>query len=163
MHKRTLAFLVLVMATLLVVPTTVSAQTDDTSADATVAGRGWLKARGTGTAEVEMAGFMRLRIDGDVTIVDHAGDLRATVRADGADPRRQQVGESGDIVLTDFEGVVKLKGSHFEVVADGAMVIKAKGKGVATLTGDGVFRTRRGPWRTWDGAALQIGEGLQPA
>ena len=160
MRKRTATALVLALAFVLALPAAAMAQSEASSSDATVAGRGWLKARGTGTAEVEMAGFMRLRLGGDVVIVDHAGDLKVTVRGQGIDARRQQTDADGRIVLSNFDGVIKLKGSHFEVAAEGQMVIKAKGMGKATLTGEGVFRTRRGPWRTWNGNVLPIGAGL---
>ncbi|MDH3705318.1 MAG: hypothetical protein OES57_04590 [Acidimicrobiia bacterium] len=161
MSKRTIAFLVVVLTAVLAVPTAALAQTAESSSDVTLAGRGWLKARGTGTAHIEMGGFQRLRLKGDVTIVDHAGDLRVTVRGQGQDAQRAQADDAGRVVLTDFDGLVKLKGTHFEVEAGGAMVIKAKGHGVAELDGNGVFRTRRGPWRTWDGRVLQIGSGLE--
>jgi len=160
MSKRTITFLGVVLAAMLAVPAAAMAQTDESASDVTLAGRGWLKARGTGTAHIEMGGFLRLRLEGDVTIVDHAGDLRVTVRGQSEDARRAQADASGRVVLLDFDGVVKLKGSHFEIDADGSMVIKAKGHGVAELDGDGVFRTRRGPWRDWDGRPLAIGAGL---
>ncbi len=120
--------------------------------EATVAGSGWLAARGTGTATLDMGGWIKMRVQGDVTINDFDGNLEVRVASsesalDRADPRR-----GPEIVLEDFDGYLAARGDHFLLRADGSMKFKAHGHGFAYLEGEGVYKTRRGPVRWWDDA-----------
>jgi hypothetical protein len=108
-----------------------------------IAGRGWLACRGRGVAELDMGGTLRLQINGDVTIEDVAGDARVFIN----DREDDDTARTTDIVLTDFEGGIKVTGSHFVVVAKGTMRFGAVGHGFAHLDGKGVCKY--GPYRAW--------------
>ena len=113
--------------------------------DTTVSGRGWLAARGTGTITIEGGGWFKMQIDGDLTIEDLDGDAQFFVAGD------ELVPESGLLLLTEFDGVVAVRGSDLSIAAEGTVAMRAHGRGEATLIGDGVFRTRHGDPTVWDG------------
>ena len=73
MKMLTLGLLAVMLAGLFVLPATAIAQE---GGDVTVDGRGRLYAKGSGEVEISMGGHIRLRVDGDVSIVDNAGDMR---------------------------------------------------------------------------------------
>lgn len=126
--------------------------------DTTLSGSGFLKASGSGTVSIEMAGLLRMAAEGDVTIVDRAGDARVHIGAPGA---RSEAAEelTGDTTyeLTGFQGVIRVAGSDFTVDVDGFAAFHARGEGTATLSGEGVWKTRY-RWGFWsaDGAVLSI-------
>jgi hypothetical protein len=144
------SLLMLIMATMLglfALPGVASAQLEDPTA----AGRGALFAKGEGSVDIDMGGRLRMRLVGDVIITDHAGDLRVDIDGGaGLEPQRAQGGT--DIILDDFRGLVKVRGSDFTIHADGKVRrLVARGHGAAWLDGQGVYRTRQGDWTLWDG------------
>jgi len=155
MEKLSIRFAALLLTavcvSLLVAPGTASAQETD---DTTVEGRGWLAARGTGDVDITMGGEIRLRVEADVTIVDHAGDLQVRLRG-GSDSDATE--RTLDVTLTDYDGQINVRGSDFTVTVDGQASLRARGKGAATLIGEGVYRTRNGNPTVWDGF-VQIGK-----
>ena len=158
MKKVFVAVLMVILAGLFALPGVASAQVDDP----TVEGRGWLYAKGTGSVDIDMGGRIRMRLDGDVIITDHAGDLR--VELHGGAEQRQAEAESGtDIILNDFTGALRVRGSNFTVHADGDVMLNAHGRGSAWLEGDGVYKTRRGDRMVWDGMVAIGGTEVQPA
>lgn len=161
--RASLAILLAVLsllAALVVQPAVASAQPDD---DPTVAGRGALWARGDGDVDIEMQGRFTARIAGDVTIVDHAGDLTGHIRF-GRDARVGADEAIGDMTLTGFDGEMHLRGSDFSVtVTDGEVGLRAVGRGEATLTGEGLYRTRNGESMVWDGQVAIGDRQVQPA
>jgi hypothetical protein len=143
--KKTIALVIL--AALLVVALSTTALAQD---EATVSGSGWLAARGTGTATLDMGGWIKMKINGDVTINDFAGNLAVRIASsetalNQAEPRR-----GPEIALEAFEGYLAVSGSHFLLRADGKMKFKAHGHGFAYLAGEGIYKTRRGYVRPWD-------------
>lgn len=119
------------------------------SSETTLSGAGWLKASGSGNVTLEMAGILRMAADGDVTIVDRAGDARVHIGAPGSrsETAEQLTGEP-TYELTNFQGVVGVAGSDFTVEVDGFAAFHARGEGTATLTGEGVWKTRY-RWGFW--------------
>jgi len=127
--------------------------------EATVSGRGWLAARGTGTATLDMGGWIKMKIDGNVSINDFDGDLAVRIASSEASLDQAESRFGPEIVLEEFEGYLAARGSHFLLRAEGTMKFKAHGHGFAYLVGEGAYKTRRGPVRTWDDAT----EGLDLA
>jgi hypothetical protein len=149
--KKTIALVALVA--LLLVALSAMALAQD---EATVSGTGWLAARGTGTATLDMGGWIKMKIDGDVTVDDFEGDLAVRIASsenalDQAESRR-----GPEIVLEGFEGYLAVRGSHFLLRAAGTMKFKAHGHGFAYLVGEGIYKTRRGPVRPWDDATGRL-------
>lgn len=147
------------LASLVIHPAIASAQPDDP----TVEGRGALWARGDGDVAIEMHGRFTASVAGDVEIIDHAGDLTGRIRFDG-DARVGADEPIGDAILNGFDGQIHLRGSDFSViVTSGEVGLRAIGQGQATLTGDGLYRTRNGEKMAWDGL-VRIGDPqVQPA
>ena len=155
--KLVVGLLFAMLAGLLALPGTAQAQDDG---DVTVEGRGWLYAKGTGDVDIDMGGKIRMRVAGDVTITDHAGDMRVTLRG-GSDATEEE--RSANVTLTDYRGVIKVRGTDFSVAVDGEVVLNAHGRGQAYLVGEGVYKTRHGDRMVWDGM-VQLGEPqVQPA
>ncbi|NNE73532.1 MAG: hypothetical protein HKN26_07710 [Acidimicrobiales bacterium] len=158
--------LVALLAVLLLVPATASAQevaeeSGDSNRLQTISGRGYLAAVGTGTMEVSMGGRLGMRIDGDIVITDHAGDLRVRVRNHNAESdRAEELTRTTTITLEGFRGQIGLKGSDFTIVAEGSGAFRARGAGTAYLDGEGKFRTRHRGWTPWvtGGFELQIAD-----
>jgi len=146
--RLALALAVVMVASMFALPGIAQAQAQDDSGDVTVEGRGWLYAKGTGDVDIDMGGRIRLRVDGNVTIVDHAGDMRVRLRghSDSAEEER-----TTNVTLTDFGGFINVRGSDFSVSVDGQVMLNARGRGQANLVGDGVYKTRRGDLTVWDG------------
>ncbi len=149
MRRRIITILAL-SASLLMVASLASAQETDAALDGVVLqGKGKLVAAGHGTAVLDMGGTLHLRISGNVTITDLAGNARIAIddglESDVAD-RASDRGTT--VVLENFTGTVKVRGRHFRVRAEGRMFLVAEGKGRAFLHGRGWWRTRtnRGTW-----------------
>jgi hypothetical protein len=149
--RRTIALIALVA--LLVVAASAVALAES---EATVAGRGWLVARGTGTATLDMGGWIKMKIDGDVTINDFDGDLSVRIASSEAALDEAEDRRGPEVVLRDFEGYLVVRGSHFLLKATGTMKFKAHGHGFAYLVGEGIYKTRRGLVRPWDEAAAGL-------
>ena len=158
MRKRLIAVLALVTGLMMVAsvavaqeaPSTVT-ETDlieETDANGTfIHGRGQLFARGTGHVVLNMGGTLRLRLNGSAVITDLAGDATIVVD-DGPETDFAAAGDGTKVVLTNFNGAVYVRGSHFKVNTRGNMAFLARGKGWAFLQGDGIWRTRHnsGTW-----------------
>lgn len=159
LKKLPIALAVLLLFATALLPATASAQAEHD--DPTVEGRGWLWAKGTGDVEIEMGGRIQAQLNGgDVKITDHAGDLRLFV-----DNREDELAraQSLEIELDDFVGGLEVRGSHFTIEMEGEMRFRAHGKGQAWLDGQGVYKTRRGPVRVWDGMVQIADPEVQPA
>ena len=135
------------------------AQTPDAGeSDTNLSGRGFLKASGSGTVSIEMGGVLRMAVDGDVTIVDVAGDARVQIADPGTrSESAEELTSDTTYELTNFQGVIRVAGSDFTVEVDGFTAFHARGEGEATLAGEGVWKTRK-QWGFWspDGAVLRI-------
>lgn len=132
-----------------------SAQADEATGDPTVEGRGWLGAKGSGSVEIDMGGRLRMHINGDVILTDHAGDMR--FQAHGGEERSAETAEAGlDVILNDFRGALRVQGSDFSILVDGEVKLLAHGRGQAWLEGTGVYKTRHGDVMVWDGM-VEIG------
>lgn len=155
--KLTIGLLAVMMAGLFALPATALAQE---GGEVTVEGRGRLHAKGTGEVDIDMGGHIRLRIDGNVTIVDNAGDMRVRLRGT-SDANEQE--RSTNVSLTDFRGFVTVNGTDFSVTLDGQVLLHAQGRGEAHLVGDGVYKTRSGDTTAWNGL-VELGDPqVQPA
>lgn len=118
--------------------------TDAVSGEVVLEGAGWLYARGTGEAILNMGGGVRMYLDGDIKIEDHAGDLQVWI--DGVVASMT----GADVELEGFQGRIRVRGSDFTLKAEGAMEFVAHGHGVAKLEGSGVYRTRHSRLHPWD-------------
>ena len=156
MSKRLTAVVVIVLV-VLVGGTVAHAQTGS-GTETTLSGKGYLKASGSGSVAIEMSGIITLAADGDVTIVDHSGDARVHIVAPGARAAgAEELGREPSYELRDFQGVVRVIGSDFAIDAEGFSALRARGRGSADLTGEGVWKTRAG-WGFWteDGVRLDL-------
>jgi hypothetical protein len=130
--------------------------------DPTVEGRGWLAAMGSGDVEIDMGGHLRMWVEGDVILTDRAGDMNFVVH--GSEEREAQNAEAGlDVILNDFRGVLRVRGSNFSITVDGEVFFLAHGRGEATLQGNGLYKTRYGNIRPWDGLVKIGGTAVEPA
>ena len=152
MRRRLSALLAALLAVIMVSGTATAAETDE--AGTTLEGRGKLVARGVGSVDLDGKGKVKLRITGDVTIVDHAGDATLWVRPWDRDAQR--LGDRAKLargesvyVLNDFRGVIWVRGSDFSLDANGKVrKLLAKGAGTVHLVGHGWWKTRHdeGRW-----------------
>lgn len=140
-----IAMLVAVLASVFALPSFADAQE---AGEVTVEGSGWLYAVGTGNVDITMGGRLRLHVDGDVTVIDNAGDMRVRLRGASASDEEER---STNVSLTDFRGFVNVRGSDFTVMVDGRVVLNAHGRGQAALFGAGTYKTRHGDRTAWDG------------
>lgn len=154
-----LAIAALAMAAIAIVPATASAE--PAPDDPTVEGRGALRARGTGTADLHMAGRLVANVNGDVSIVDHAGDLRLRLGSGDAANRVDDGQPTYD--FENFDGRLVARGSDFSIVIDGEIRFRARGRGEAFLDGEGVYKTRRGERMLWDGMVVIGDPQVEPA
>jgi hypothetical protein len=148
MKKWTIVGPAAILATLAVVPAASAAEAPD-EARITLEGRGLLQAGGMGQVEISGAGQVRLVVNGDVTIVDHAGDARIWGRGVPA-------ADDTALTLVGFRGVVRIIGSDFTLEAEGRVLLGAAGHGTAVLEGTGWYRVRHDGWGRWsdDGTAV---------
>lgn len=150
--RLALGLAIVMLASVFVIPGIAEAQDD--SGEVTVEGRGWLYAKGTGDVDVDMGGRIRLRVDGNVTIIDHAGDMRVRLRGHSESDEEER---TTNVTLTDFGGFINVRGSDFSVSVDGQVLLNAHGRGQANLVGDGVYKTRHGDRMAWDGL-VRVGD-----
>ncbi len=110
--------------------------------DTVLSGTGALNASGSGTVELEMTGTIRMAADGDVLILDHAGDARVSIVAAGEDSEGFH-DRTGDPTyqLDDFQGLIRVRGRSF-VEVEGFSAFRARGSGHTHLAGEGVWKTR---------------------
>lgn len=134
------------------------AQTDGSeAARSSLSGTGFLRAAGSGSVDLEVNGTLRMAAEGDVVIVDRAGDARIRIAADGAGSGSgEALTRDTTYQLDGFQGLVHVAGSDFTVAVDGFSAFRARGEGTAGLVGEGVWKTRN-DWGFWDeGSALSL-------
>ena len=144
MKKWTMVAVVTALASFALVPAASAAEAEAGSR-VDLQGQGLLRSGGTGSVEISGAGRVRLAINGDVSIVDRAGDARIWVRG-------ELVADATSLTLEDFRGVVRLAGSDFTIAAAGRILLTAAGQGTASLEGRGRYRVRHGGWGRWSEA-----------
>ena len=133
------------------------AQTGPDADETVIKGTGYLKASGSGTVGIEMAGSIRMAIDGDATIVDLAGDARVRIAVGGARAAdAEALSGQSTYELTGFQGLVAVTGSDFTVEVDGFVAFRARGSGTAELAGEGVWKTRS-DWGFWSPSGAVLG------
>jgi len=155
MRKRLIVVLAVVMA-VLVVPVGLAL-----AGEADVGGTGWLRARGTGVAVIDGGGHIAMAVDGDVTIVDHAGDAHVVISSrpgTGEEP----LASDSEYELENFRGVIRITGSNVTVKAHGRMKFRAVGTGSAFLRGHGWYETR-GLHGEWTPAGVRVEIAAVPA
>ena len=153
-------FLVVVAALAVLIPTAVGAQAAET--DRSLEGKGFIWARGSGTAILDGHGRVQMAIDGDVVIYDLAGDAVVKIGAvpeeepDGGRAQLQDVSPTTSYTFDNFRGRMQVVGSDFRIEAEGTMRFRGHGEGVVELDGRGWWKTRhrRG---TWNGVVLNLG------
>lgn len=159
MRKRMLVILAVVTVFMSV---TVAAQAQETDRTGSVAGRGFIWAKGSGTAILDGHGRVQMGIDGDVVIYDYAGDAVVKIGAvpeeepDGAAAQLQEVSPTTTYTFDNFRGRMQIVGSDFRIEAEGEMRFRGHGEGSVELDGRGWWKTRhrRG---TWGGVTLTFG------
>ena len=137
MSKRLIVMLSVVVAVVLG-GAVAHAQTESGSGTA-LSGSGALNASGFGSVDLDMEGTLRMAADGDVLIIDHAGDAQVSIRVPGTEAARS---EDPTYDLDGFQGTIRVKGSDFSVEVEGFSAFKARGSGSAELTGQGIWKTR---------------------
>lgn len=161
MRKRLIA-LFAVFGVFMAVTVAAQAQETDAADQASVEGKGWIWAKGSGSAILDGHGRVLMGIDGDVVIYDYAGDAVVRVGAvpeeepDGSGARLEDVDATSTYTFDNFRGRIHVVGSDFRIEAEGDMRFRGRGEGVVEVDGDGWWKTRRarGPW---DGAVLELG------
>ncbi len=157
MRKR----LLVLLATLTVFMTVaVAAQAQED--DASIEGKGYIWAKGSGVAILDGRGRVQMAIDADVVIYDYAGDAVVKIGAvpeeepDGAAARLQEVSPTTTYTVDNFRGRMQVVGSDFRIEAEGDMKFRGRGEGTVELDGRGWWKTRRNRG-TWEGAVLRFG------
>ncbi len=158
MSKRFMVMLAVVLTVIVGSAVAWAQETESPSASETVlAGKGFLHASGSGSAHLEMRGVLRMAADGDVVIVDIAGDARVHIASPGqAAQEAEALTSQPTYELSDFQGVIRVAGSHFTVDVDGFTAFKARGGGKAELVGEGIWKTRN-KWGFWSDAGVTLG------
>lgn len=106
--------------------------------DDTTTRTGRLLSMGTGVGELDGSGVVRMLVLGDVTIT---GPSDLDVKIFGIDTPPERAGDV-NIELTDYYGLVVVRGENFNVVAEGQMWVLARGHGHASFTGEGIWRNK---------------------
>ena len=158
MRKRMLAILAVVAALMSVTVVAQAQETERSSVD----GRGYIWAKGSGTAILDGHGKVQMAIDGDVVIYDLAGDAKVKIGAvpeeepDGRAAQLQEVSPTTTYTFDNFRGRLQVVGSDFRIEAEGEMRFRGHGEGKVEVDGRGWWKTlhRRG---TWSGAVLTFG------
>ncbi|MDJ0923612.1 MAG: hypothetical protein QNJ77_03540 [Acidimicrobiia bacterium] len=153
--------LVVLAAVAVLMTVAVAAQAQET--DASVEGKGYIWAKGSGMAILDGRGRVHMAIDGDVVIYDYAGDAVVKIGAvpeeepDGEGARLQEVSPTTTYTFDNFRGRMQVVGSDFRIEAEGDMKFRGHGEGVVELDGRGWWKTlrKRG---TWSGTVLQFGD-----
>ena len=127
--------------------------------DASLEESGKLVAVGVGSVELHGAGFVRVDMSGDVTIIDEAGDAEITIEPanTATDASSYPAAAAAEITLTGFSGRISVNGSGFAVIADGKFRrLVAWGTGSAFLEGWGWYRASGSHFGVWSPAGVQI-------
>jgi hypothetical protein len=115
--------------------------------EVTIDGTGKLSAHGVGSVAIDGGGWVKIKMNGNITIVDNAGDATVRIRPRGDHWERA---DDTTVVLEDFKGVIVVRGSDFTIEADGKFRrIFANGRGTAFLQGRGWYRATGGFFGTW--------------
>ncbi len=150
MSKRLMVMLAVVLTVVVGSAVAWAQETDRPGkAERVLAGKGFLNASGSGSAQLEMRGVLRMAADGGVVIVDIAGDARVRIgSAARSGDEAEALASRPTYELTDFQGGIRVVGSHFTVEVAGFTAFQARGGGKAELVGEGVWKTRnnRGFW-----------------
>ena len=153
--RKFITVLAAVVASTVLVTSVALADTDG-NGDAYVEGTGRLVAAGVGSAYVQGDGFVKLKIKGNVTITDYAGDARIVIRPVGDDAYSPE-SDGTTITLNGFRGVIKVRGSDFSIDARGKVRrLVARGTGSAFLQGRGWYRTSGGQSGHWTRQGVNI-------
>ncbi|MDJ0496266.1 MAG: hypothetical protein QNJ89_00450 [Acidimicrobiia bacterium] len=157
MRKRLLVLLA-TLTVLMTVAVAAQAQEDDAS----IEGKGYIWAKGSGVAILDGRGRVQMAIDGDVVIYDYAGDAVVKIGAvpeeepDGAAARLQEVSPTTTYTFDNFRGRMQVVGSDFRIEAEGDMKFRGRGEGTVELDGRGWWKTLRNRG-TWEGTVLRFG------
>ena len=159
MRRRMLAILAVITVFMAMA---VAAQAQETQRTGSVDGRGYIWAKGSGTAILDGRGRVQMAIDGDVVIHDHAGDAVVKIGAvpeeepDGEAAQLQGVSPTTTYTFDNFRGRMQVVGSDFRIEAEGGMKFRGHGEGFVEVDGRGWWKTlhKRG---TWNGAVLRFG------
>ncbi len=157
MRKRLLVLLA-TLTVLMTVAVAAQAQEDDAS----IEGKGYIWAKGSGVAILDGRGRVQMAIDGDVVIYDYAGDAVVKIGAvpeeepDGAAARLQEVSPTTTYTFDNFRGRMQVVGSDFLIEAEGDMKFRGRGEGTVELDGRGWWKTLRNRG-TWEGTVLRFG------
>jgi len=150
MSKRLMVMLAVVLTVVIGSAVAWAQETDRPGeAERVLAGKGFLNASGSGSAQLEMRGVLMMTADGDVVIVDIAGDARVRIGSAARSGDETEALASGlTYELTNFQGGIRVVGSHFTVEVRGFTAFQARGRGKTELVGEGVWKTRnnRGFW-----------------
>ncbi|MEX0827136.1 MAG: hypothetical protein WD184_10355 [Acidimicrobiia bacterium] len=156
MRKRMIVVVALILSVLSV--SGAAFALDTTSDEVTIDGTGKLSAHGVGNVAIEGAGWVKIKMNGDITIVDNAGDASIRIRPFGHHWERS---DDTTVVLEDFKGVIVVRGSDFTIEAEGRFRrIFAKGTGVAFLQGRGWYRATGGYFGTWTPGGVRVNYSL---
>jgi hypothetical protein len=154
MRRRFITVVVAALAVMMVAGSAMAAETDTASdGGTTLEGAGTLIARGVGSVDLDGRGKVKLKIVGDVSIVDHAGDAIVWVRRWDSETQRlderTRLGAGESVYLfNDFRGVVWVRGSDVSLDANGKVrKLRAVGEGTVRLVGHGWWKTRHAEGR----------------
>jgi hypothetical protein len=154
MRKRMIAIVALILSVLSVSGAAGALDTTTEVTEVTIDGTGKLSAHGVGNIAINGGGWVKLKMNGDITIVDNAGD--ATIRTRAID-RYWERADDTTVVLKGFKGVVVVRGSDFTIEAHGRFRhIFAQGRGTAFLQGRGWYRATGGFFGTWTPGGVRV-------
>lgn len=154
MLKRMTVLVAVILSLLTVSSLAVALDTESGTTEVVIDGTGKLVAQGRGNVGISGAGWVKFNMNGDITIVDNAGDAVIEVR-----PRGQSAdfADGSTVVLEDFEGVVVVRGSDFTIEGHGRFRrIYAIGRGVAFFQGNGWYRATGGHYGPWTPGGIRV-------
>lgn len=164
MRRRLMTVVVAALAVMMVAGTAAAAETGaSTDSGTTLQGRGKLVARGVGSVDLDGRGTVKLKIVGDVSIVDRSGSAVVWVRrwnpeTQSLDERTRLEAVESIYLFNDFRGVIWVRGSDFSLDANGKVrKLKAVGEGTVRLIGHGWWKTRHAEGRWGHGIRYAAG------
>lgn len=150
MKKWMIVALAALLATVALAPAASAAAAETgTNARVSLDGRGVLWAGGSGHIAIAGAGRARLAVNGNASIVDHAGDARIWVGG-------ELIADATSLTLEGFRGVVRVTGSDYALEADGRILLRVAGQGTALLDGTGWYRVLHDGWGRWPDAGSEV-------
>lgn len=166
MRSRIAVVIALVMSLMLSSSVALASTTDvpPDEVDVILDGAGVLKAHGRGKVVLNGAGWVKLNMRGRLQIIDHAGDATITIRYrgdGGLDAPEQRSVDAGGVLLTGFNGVVKVRGSDFTIKARGGIRrLAAIGEGTVFMKGRGWWRAKGVGGGHWSQQGMRINYSL---